>query len=102
MKIKSYLHIKIIYKDSDMLEIEASASNGKFSGVTKTYVEADGKRLTNLGQILLNFPQDVEQKVVCEFGADENYLKSVNETKKKFPKVLAHLSYINFSTVQIR
>ncbi|MEO7839940.1 MAG: hypothetical protein ABIU06_11370 [Anaerolineales bacterium] len=80
-----------------MLEIEASASNGKFSGVTKTYIEADGKRLINLGQMLLNFPQDVEQKVVCEFGADENYLKSVDETKKRFPKVLAHLSYISLA-----
>src|SRR5688572_12336703 len=94
MRIKSYLHFKIIYKDSDMLEIEVSASNGKYCGVTKTYIEADGKRLIQLGQMLLNFPEDVEHKVRDEFGADDKYLNSVNKTKKKFPKVLAHLSYV--------
>lgn len=94
MEIETYLLFKIIYKDNDMLEIEVAASNGKYSGVTSTYIESNGNRLINLGQMLLNFPENIEHKVIYEFGADKEYLESVRETQKRFPKVLAHLSYI--------
>lgn len=94
MKTNAYLHFKIIYRDDHLLEIEVSASNGKYCGVTTTYIEANGERLSKLGQMLLNFPENIEHRVMYELGADNEYVKSIKETQKQFPTILAHLSYI--------
>ncbi|MBA4384367.1 MAG: hypothetical protein C0410_06500 [Anaerolinea sp.] len=69
--MKSYLSFQRIYKDEDLLELFIEASNGKYSGATKIYIESDGEKLITLGENLKGFPKDIRSQFIIELGVTE-------------------------------
>jgi hypothetical protein len=56
---KSYLELKVIWKDDDMLELCVKVSNGRYSGITEVYDTPDS--LFNFAKILEGYPNDIQE-----------------------------------------
>jgi hypothetical protein len=65
----SGIHLKYLWHDADLVEVEIRASNGEFSGTAQTYIEAGGlaKSAANLAGFP-NDPTDIRELQFGEFG----------------------------------
>jgi hypothetical protein len=61
------LQLKCLWHDVDVFEIEAVASNGKFSGASDAYVAIGG--LAEAAETVKGFPRDLSDVREFEFGA---------------------------------
>lgn len=55
---KSFLEIKVIWKDEYMFEVKITSSNGRYSGTTEVYDTSDS--LLNFSKSLSGFPKENE------------------------------------------
>lgn len=69
--MKSFLSIKSIYQDEDLMELLIEASNGKYSGETRIYIESDCVKLIELGKKLMGFPKEIREQYIFELGFTE-------------------------------
>lgn len=69
-RLKSFLALKIIWKDDDMFELKVTASNGRYSGTTEVYDTTES--LSNFAQTLVDFPND-NKKLFHEAGFKDGY-----------------------------
>jgi hypothetical protein len=67
---KSYLELKVIWKDADMIELKVKASNSRFSGTTEVYENPE--YLYDLSNKLLGFPTE-HKTIFYEAGQKNNY-----------------------------
>jgi len=65
------LHIKYLYHDNDIIEVEVFVGNGRFCGTARVYVGIG--QLSEAGALLKGFPQrssDIREVVLGAFGRD--------------------------------
>lgn len=67
---KSFLELKVIWKDDDMFELKVRTSNSRFSGATEVYETSD--TLSNFAKELVGFPTDNET-LFYEVGQKNSY-----------------------------
>lgn len=67
---KSFLELNIIWKDEHMFELQVTATNGRYSGMTEVY--AQSKSLEEFAKTLYRFPNDNE-KLFYEAGEKDSY-----------------------------
>lgn len=67
---KSFLELKVIWKDDHMFEMQVTASNGRYSGITEVYDTTDS--LAAFANSLYGFPKD-EAVLVHEAGEMDGY-----------------------------
>jgi hypothetical protein len=67
---KSYLELKVIWKDDDMLELCVKVSNGRYSGITEVYDTPDS--LFNFAKKLDGYPKDIYE-LYYEAGKKDSY-----------------------------
>ena len=67
---KSFLELKVVWKDNDMFELKVTASNGRFSGMTEVYDTTES--LSSLARSLSNFPT-VIKTLLHEAGEKDSY-----------------------------
>jgi hypothetical protein len=60
------LQLKYLWHDLDVLELEVSASTGKFSGTAETYISIGG--LAEAADALNGFPRDLSDVRELKFG----------------------------------
>jgi hypothetical protein len=68
--LKSYLKLKVIWKDDDMFELRIHASNGRFTGTTEVY--ETGESLMLFANSLLSYPKD-NKRLFHEAGKRSSY-----------------------------
>jgi hypothetical protein len=66
--IKSYLELKVIWKDDDMFELKITATNGFFYGTTEVYETSD--LLKAFAKSLLGYPN--QDKVLFHEAGEKN------------------------------
>ena len=69
--LKSFLKLRIIWKDDDMFELEVTASNGRFLGTTEVYDQS--KPLYDFANSLLGFPRTSDSVLLHETGEKDSY-----------------------------
>jgi hypothetical protein len=69
-KLKSFLNLKIIWKDDDMFEIKITASNTSFYGSTEVYDQSE--RLSEFAKSLNTFPEN-DKVLFYEVGEKDSY-----------------------------
>jgi hypothetical protein len=69
------LSFAVAYKDEQLIQIEVTASNGRYAGVTTFYTNSDGQELINFSKKLQGFPQNIDQEIMQEFGFTQEELK---------------------------
>jgi len=69
-ELKSYLKLKIIWKDDDMFELEINASNNLYFGTTEVYDTSES--LYEFAQTLVDFPKN-EKQLIYELGNQDGY-----------------------------
>ncbi len=67
---KSFLELKVIWKDDDMFELKVTASNERFFGTTEVYDTSDS--LTSFAKSLIGYPTD-DKTLVHEAGEKNSY-----------------------------
>jgi hypothetical protein len=67
---KSYLELKVIWKDDDMLELCVKVSNGRYCGITEVYDNPDS--LLNFAKKLKGYPSDIPE-LYYEAGKKDSY-----------------------------
>ncbi|MCP9761466.1 hypothetical protein [Lacihabitans soyangensis] len=67
---KSYLELKVIWKDDDVLELSVKVSNGRYSGITEVYDTPE--TLFNFARRLEGYPS-VNQELFYEAGKKDSY-----------------------------
>jgi hypothetical protein len=67
---KSYLELKLIWKDDDMFELQVTASNGRYFGITEVYETSES--LGDFANLLFGFPKD-NSTLFHEMGAKDSY-----------------------------
>jgi hypothetical protein len=65
------LKLEIIWKDDDMVELRAFASNGRYCGTTEVYTTA--QELIELATRVEGFPKKVDDVVEFRAGAKQGY-----------------------------
>jgi hypothetical protein len=68
---KSFLKLRIIWKDDEMFELEVTASNGRFSGATEVYDQSIP--LNNFATSLEGFPKTTDSVLVHDAGIKDGY-----------------------------
>jgi hypothetical protein len=68
--LKSFLRLKVIWKDNDMFELEVKTSNIHFSGKTEVYDQSES--LSEFALKLTNFPNN-EMTLYYEMGEKDSY-----------------------------
>jgi hypothetical protein len=69
-KLKSFLKLKIIWKDDDMFEIKVTTSNTSFFGSTEVYDQSE--RLYEFAESLKTFPEN-NKILFYEAGEKDSY-----------------------------
>ncbi len=69
-ELKSYLKLKIIWKDDDMFELKIIASNNRFYGTTEVYDTSES--LYSFAQTLIDFPKN-EKQLIYKLGIQNGY-----------------------------
>ena len=69
-KQKSFLELKVIWKDDDMFELKVTASNGRFFGITEVYDTSNS--LTSFAKSLIGYPASC-QRLFYETGEKNGY-----------------------------
>lgn len=67
---KSFLELKVIWRDDDMFELKVTASNGRYFGTTEIYDTSDS--LTNFAKSLIGYPAD-NKELLHEAGQKNSY-----------------------------
>ncbi len=67
---KSYLELKVIWKDDDMLELCVKVSNGRYSGITEVYDTSES--LFNFAKKLDGYPKNIHE-LYYEAGKKDSY-----------------------------
>jgi len=67
---KSFLELKVIWKDDDMLELKVTASNEDYFGTTDVYDTSNS--LTNFAKSLIGYPKD-DKILLHEAGQINSY-----------------------------
>jgi hypothetical protein len=67
---KSFLELKVIWKDDDMFELGIKTSNSRFSGTTEVYDTSD--TLSDFAKKLVGFPKD-NKTLFYEAGEKDSY-----------------------------
>ncbi|MCA0234438.1 MAG: hypothetical protein LCH91_28540 [Bacteroidetes bacterium] len=68
---KSFLELKVVWKDDDMFELKVLASNGRYTGTTEVYDTSDS--LGNFAKSLIGFPTVDIKTLKHEAGQKDNY-----------------------------
>lgn len=68
--LKSFLQLKIIWKDDEMFELEVIASNSSFYGKTQVYDQTES--LSSFAENLINYPEN-EKILFYESGEKNSY-----------------------------
>ncbi len=68
--LKSYLELKVIWKDNDMIELSIIASNKEFFGKTKVYDQAEN--LAEFAAELEGFPHN-QKELFYDSGTKDSY-----------------------------
>ena len=68
---KSFLKLKIIWKDDEMFELQVTASNGRFLGTTEVYDQSEP--LYDFANSLLGFPRTSGSVLLHETGEKDSY-----------------------------
>lgn len=68
--LKSFLKLQTIWKDEDMFEIQVTASNIRYYGITEVYDTSTS--LFDFAQTLIGFPRD-NNHLLYEAGYKESY-----------------------------
>ena len=68
--LKSFLELKIVWKDDDMFELKATASNGRYFGTTEVYDTTES--LFSFARTLVGFPRN-NKKLLYEAGNKDGY-----------------------------
>ena len=69
-KLKSFLELKLIWKDDHMFELLVTASNGRYFGTTEVYDTTE--TLSKFAQTLTGFPND-NKNLLYEAGFQDGY-----------------------------
>lgn len=67
---KSFLELKVIWKDDDMFELKVTTSNGRYFGTTEVYDTSD--TLTKFATSLFRYPTD-NSILLHEAGEKDSY-----------------------------
>lgn len=67
---KSFLELKVIWKDEHMFELRVIASNGRYFGTTEVYDTSDS--LSDFAKSLLDYPMN-EKPLMYEAGEKDSY-----------------------------
>lgn len=68
---KSFLELKIVWKDDDIFEVKVLASNGRYSGTTEFYDTSDS--LANFAKSLAGYPTVNTKTLKHEAGQKDGY-----------------------------
>jgi len=66
---KSFLDLKVIWKDDEMFELEIKASNGRYTGTTNVYDTKES--LSSFAELLKGYPKD-NSVLFYEAGQKDN------------------------------
>lgn len=69
--LKSFIKLKIIWKDDDMFELQVTASNGRFIGTTEVYDQS--RPLYDFANSLIGFPRTSDSVFLHEAGEKDGY-----------------------------
>jgi hypothetical protein len=69
--LKSFLKLKVIWKDDDMFELQVTASNGRFIGTTEVYDQS--RPLYDFANSLIGFPRTSDSVFLHEAGEKDSY-----------------------------
>lgn len=69
--MENKFNLEIIWKDEDMIEVKAQASNGRYCGVTIVYTTKAA--LKQMGEKLKGFPENTEDKYEYSAGNKDSY-----------------------------
>ena len=70
-RLKSFLELKIVWKDDDMFALKVTASNGRYFGITEVYDTTES--LLGFARTLTGFPKDDNKKSFHEAGNKNGY-----------------------------
>lgn len=90
----SQLSIEVIYYDDDLIELEARATNNRYSGVTRVYINADWEDFIDLGNRFKGFPKSTEQIEEIEFGFTKRYQEEFQKIKANNPMMKPATAYL--------
>ena len=68
---KSFLELKVVWKDDDMFELKVLASNGRYTGTTEVYDTSDS--LGNFAKSLIGYPTIEAGTLKHEAGQKDSY-----------------------------
>lgn len=68
---KSFLELKVVWKDNDMFELKVFASNGRYIGTTEVYDTSDS--LGNFSKSLIDYPTVDAETLKHEAGQKNSY-----------------------------
>lgn len=70
-RLKSFLELKVVWKDDDMFELKVLASNGRYSGTTEVYDTSDS--LGNFAKSLIGYPTVDAKTLKHEAGQKDSH-----------------------------
>jgi hypothetical protein len=68
---KSFLELKVVWKDDDMFELKILASNGRYTGTTEVYDTSD--LLGNFAKSLIGYPTGDAETLKHEAGQKDSH-----------------------------
>jgi hypothetical protein len=71
MTDQKQLRLEVVWTDEQLIELLASASNGRFCGTTKVYTT--GEHLLEIAESLKGFPRKVTDVLTFAFGESGSY-----------------------------
>ena len=78
------LSFEITHRDEEMIQVDVMASNGRYTGTTSFYSDANGKELFEFVKKLQGFPKEVGQVEEQEFGYTKNEILHLKESNLGF------------------
>ena len=90
-----HLSIEAVWHDVSMIQILVKASNDRFSGTTKVYINADGADLINLGNRLHGYPKGIDQVEEQEFGFTKEGQEKDEQLRKVRPEIQSAVAYVH-------
>ena len=68
--LKSFLELRVIWKDDDLVELNVIATNNRFFGTTKVYADAESISISSFAQSLIGFPHG-NKELLYQAGTKE-------------------------------
>lgn len=88
------LSIEIVYQDPHLLQIMVKASNGRYSGSTLLYLDADGHQLLDFGRRMQGFPKSSDQTEELEFGAARRSQEAFTKMQESNPRIGRETAFV--------